>query len=216
MFSDETRRTQHASQGSPPDGSALPEAVGVLRELQGSWRNASAVWRHLLHGNTMHVHCPVCTLRSPRTVSEQNIEISLFNHDRFTLTVPAMESETLHFWASRACSFYKVIHQWFHSPFLGPGLFFAVGRTLWTSDQPVARPLPTQTSTPRVGFEPTTPAFERGKTDHALHRAAAVVGSSYKYYLKIRSYLTESSPSFHCKDQFGNHTKPMNTLFGTK
>jgi hypothetical protein len=45
--------------------------------------------------------------------------------------------------------------------------------------KPVARPLPThrttqtqnectQTSIPRVVFEPTTPAFERAKTDHAL------------------------------------------------
>jgi hypothetical protein len=59
-------------------------------------------------------------------------------------------------------------------------------RTLWTEDQPVARPLPThrttqtqnkrtQTSMPRVGFETTTPVFERAKTVHALDRAAAVI-----------------------------------------
>jgi hypothetical protein len=57
------------------------------------------------------------------------------------------------------------------------------GRTPWTGNQPVARPLPThrttqtqnkrtQTSMPRVGFEPTTPAFERAKTVLALDRAA--------------------------------------------
>jgi hypothetical protein len=29
---------------------------------------------------------------------------------------------------------------------------------------------------PRVGFEPTTPVFERAKTVHALDRAAPVIG----------------------------------------
>jgi hypothetical protein len=54
-------------------------------------------------------------------------------------------------------------------------------------DQPIARPLPiqgttqtqnkrTQTTTPRVGFEPTIPVFEMAKTVHALDRAATVIG----------------------------------------
>jgi hypothetical protein len=30
---------------------------------------------------------------------------------------------------------------------------------------------------PRVGFEPTTPVFERAKTVHALDRAATVISS---------------------------------------
>jgi hypothetical protein len=34
----------------------------------------------------------------------------------------------------------------------------------------------TQTSMFRVGFEPTSPAFERAKTVHALDRAAIVIG----------------------------------------
>jgi hypothetical protein len=61
---------------------------------------------------------------------------------------------------------------------------YAVGRT---GDQAVARPLPrhrttqtqnkrTQTSMPRMGFEPTTPVFERAETVLALDRAATVVG----------------------------------------
>jgi hypothetical protein len=33
-----------------------------------------------------------------------------------------------------------------------------------------------QTSMPRVGSEPTIPAFERAKTVHALDRAATVIG----------------------------------------
>jgi hypothetical protein len=64
---------------------------------------------------------------------------------------------------------------------------YTVSRTPWTSDQPVARPLPTQrttktrnkrkqTSMPLVGFEPTIPAFERAKTVHALDCAVTGIG----------------------------------------
>jgi hypothetical protein len=78
--------------------------------------------------------------------------------------------------------------------FVGPWPLFqfldlhTVSRTPWTGDQPVARPLPThrttqtqnkrpQTSMPRLGFEPTTPVFERAKTVHALDRATTVISS---------------------------------------
>jgi hypothetical protein len=58
---------------------------------------------------------------------------------------------------------------------------YTVGRTPWTGDQPVARPLPThrttqtqnkrtQTSMPRV-------EFERAKTVHSLDSAATVIGT---------------------------------------
>jgi hypothetical protein len=49
--------------------------------------------------------------------------------------------------------FHSFFHQWLYSPLLGPGLFFSfvifftVGRTPWTSDQPIARPLPTHRTT---------------------------------------------------------------------
>jgi hypothetical protein len=33
---------------------------------------------------------------------------------------------------------------------------------------------------PRVGFEPTTTAFERAKTVHASDRAAAVIGVRFQ------------------------------------
>jgi hypothetical protein len=57
------------------------------------------------------------------------------------------------------------IHQWFYSTMLGPGLlfssviiFYTVGRTPWTGDQPVARPLPiyriTQTQNKRTHRDP--------------------------------------------------------------
>jgi hypothetical protein len=44
----------------------------------------------------------------------------------------------------------------------------------------------TRTYMPRVGFEPTIPAFERAMTVHALGRAATVIGNtlSRSTYLK--------------------------------
>jgi hypothetical protein len=58
----------------------------------------------------------------------------------------------------------------------------------WTGDQHVAMPLPnhrttqtqnkrTQTTMPRVGFEPTIPVFERAKAVHALDRVATGSGT---------------------------------------
>jgi hypothetical protein len=66
-------------------------------------------------------------------------------------------------------------------------MLYTVGRTPWTGDQPVSRPLPThrttriqnkatQTITPRMEFEPTTEVFQRGKTNHALDRPVTVIG----------------------------------------
>jgi hypothetical protein len=66
--------------------------------------------------------------------------------------------------------------------------FYTDGRTPWTGDQPVIRPLPahrtaqtqnkrTRTSTSEVGFEPTLPVFKRAKTIHALDRAVTVIDS---------------------------------------
>jgi hypothetical protein len=65
---------------------------------------------------------------------------------------------------------------------------YTVGRTPWTVDQPVARRLHTQrtaqtqnkrtqTSMPRMGFEPTIPVLKRKKTVHALDRAATLIGT---------------------------------------
>jgi hypothetical protein len=91
-----------------------------------------------------------------------------------------------------------------------PGRFFsflilyAVGRTPWTGNQPVARQLPThrttqtrnkriQTSMPWVEFEPTIPASERAKTVHATDRAVTVFGTrGYWFYIisLIHSFLS--------------------------
>jgi hypothetical protein len=106
---------------------------------------------------------------------------------------------------------------WIYSPwgpwplFQFPNLY-TVGRTPWRSDQPVTKPLPTrrstqtqnkrtQTSMPWVGFEPTTPAFEREKTVHALDRAATVIGCAWvcltcnmwwvvlEFYFNVHTYI---------------------------
>jgi hypothetical protein len=91
--------------------------------------------------------------------------------------------------------------------FVRPGRFFfsflilyTVGRTPWTGDQPVSRPLPmhrttqtqnkrTETSMPPVGFEPTIPVFERVKTDHASDCVATVIGSETSNLCKIQQGL---------------------------
>jgi hypothetical protein len=82
---------------------------------------------------------------------------------------------------------------WLYSPLLDVGRFFiflilyTVGRTPWTGDQPVARPLPThrttqtqnkrtQLSMRQVGFETTIPVFQHAKTVHASDRAVTLIG----------------------------------------
>jgi hypothetical protein len=98
----------------------------------------------------------------------------------------------------------------FHSsmalqPFVGPWPLlqfrnlYTAGRTPWTGDQSVARPLPTHRTTQAqdkrthkykclwVGFEPTIPGFERAKTVHALDRAATVIGPHILYCIYITS-----------------------------
>jgi hypothetical protein len=77
-------------------------------------------------------------------------------------------------------------------------LLYTFGRTPWTGDQSVARPLPTQrttqtqnkliqTSMPWLGLEPTIQAFERPKMVHALDRAATVIRENWH---SIRSMLS--------------------------
>jgi hypothetical protein len=77
-----------------------------------------------------------------------------------------------------------------HGRFFNFWILYTIRRTPSTGDQPVTRPLPThrttqtqnkrtQISMPWVGFEPTTPAFERAKID----RAASVVGPHRIVYI---------------------------------
>jgi hypothetical protein len=86
-------------------------------------------------------------------------------------------------------------------------LSYTDGGALWTSDQPVTRPLPThrttqtqnkptQTSISRVGFEPTIPEFEQPMTVHALDRAAgfaiSVVESSGSATREIVGFFSQN------------------------
>jgi hypothetical protein len=76
-------------------------------------------------------------------------------------------------------------HPWnalFHFSFLILSDPKTVGRTPWTGNQPVARPLPTQETKTQNNrhiclewFEPTIPVFEGAKAVHALDRAATVI-----------------------------------------
>jgi hypothetical protein len=81
-------------------------------------------------------------------------------------------------------------------------ILYTVGRTSWTGNQPVARPLPnhrttqtqnkcTQTSILWVGFEPTIPAFERGKTVHTLDRSATVIGNSIYLLIYVLKWMSQ-------------------------
>jgi hypothetical protein len=87
--------------------------------------------------------------------------------------------------------------QWLFQPIQGPGLLFISiiiftdGRATWTSDQFAAglylntgkrkhriNAYTHQTSMSCVGFEPTIPASERAKRDHALDRGATVTSTT--------------------------------------
>jgi hypothetical protein len=48
---------------------------------------------------------------------------------------------------------------------------------------------------PRVGFEPTVPAFERAKTIHASDRAVTVIGCTHFTFIKNRMKNIYSRPT---------------------
>jgi hypothetical protein len=83
---------------------------------------------------------------------------------------------------------------------------YTVGRTSW--DQPVSRPLPThrttqtqskrtQTSMPRLEFEPMIPVFERMITVDALDRAASVIGMLLCIQINRNEYKLLQIHLFH-------------------
>jgi hypothetical protein len=106
--------------------------------------------------------------------------------------------------------------------------FYTDGRTPWTSDQPVARQLPTHRTTQTenkqthrhpwllIGFEPTIPAVQRTKTFHASDRPAIVIGTQFiisilNYYIHLTSAIWERkcqikiSRAFKKKLSFGEY-----------
>jgi hypothetical protein len=121
-------------------------------------------------------------------------------------------------------SIYLSIYLWLYSPMLGLGrffnfsIFYTVGMTPWTGNQPVARPLlthrttqtrnkRTQISMPQVGFEPTIAVFERGTTVHALDRAGSVNGEH------IVQHTTPALQTYTTKGRFGSHSVTEEQLF---
>jgi hypothetical protein len=75
-------------------------------------------------------------------------------------------------------------------------ILYIVGRTPWTGDQHVARPLPThrttqtrnngtQTCMPRVEFEPMIAALDQRKTVHTLRRAPLWSALTILYYKRV-------------------------------
>jgi hypothetical protein len=76
-------------------------------------------------------------------------------------------------------------------------ILHTVGRILWTGDQQSQGLYPhteqrtgnkrTQTSMPKVGFEPIIPAFDRANTVHALDRAATVIGRLHTRHIKYNN-----------------------------
>jgi hypothetical protein len=66
---------------------------------------------------------------------------------------------------------------------------------------------------PRVGFEPTTPVFERAKTVHALDRAPTVTGSLVHCHYVIASRPPLSYRNPNSNDSSSGRVK--NFLFST-
>jgi hypothetical protein len=46
---------------------------------------------------------------------------------------------------------------------------------------------------PRLGFEPTTPVFERAKIVHALDRAATGIGAGGGGFTHVNDEITQSA-----------------------
>jgi hypothetical protein len=102
-------------------------------------------------------------------------------------------------------------------------ILYTVGRTPSTGDQPVARPLPThtttqtqnkriQTSMPRVEFDPTIPVFERAKTINALDRTATVIDGRFYYVAIILYYIIQHYINSHILLLITAHFEPSQFL----
>jgi hypothetical protein len=70
---------------------------------------------------------------------------------------------------------------------LGRGISTSQGRYLHTEQHKQNER--THTSMPPMGFEPTTPVFERAKTFHAIYHAAAAMDTINKHHLYICYHL---------------------------
>jgi hypothetical protein len=121
------------------------------------------------------------------------------------------------------------LYLWLYSPLLDLGFYFSflifyiVGRTSLTGDQPVARPLPThkkdtdtektpQTSMPWVEFEPPDPSLRASEDSSCLRRR----GHCYRHFLCTctKLILRTSTCGKLATTRRENTYRPM--LFGSK
>jgi hypothetical protein len=102
-------------------------------------------------------------------------------------------------------------------------IFYTVGKTPWTRDQPITRPIPAHTGQHKhsiksqAGFEPTIPVFERAKTVHALDRAATVISKQHvpppQLYINGPNNTTDHRTLLHscaCMHTHTHHCKTLN------
>jgi hypothetical protein len=117
-----------------------------------------------------------------KTIKKKRQTLPRFNNCEQAPSIALVDKDGLHVKENQllyliSMSWFQ-IYLWLYGPLLDLGRFvrflilYIVGRTPWTGDQPVARPLPThrttqtqnkrkETSMPRLGFEPRIPAFEQ-------------------------------------------------------
>jgi hypothetical protein len=146
------------------------------------------------HTQKLGMHFPVYKLISKVECQEVHLILSL---SISRVRNPCLHSRAMHV-SQRQVLLMNLDHSCIHplmaySPFLTTGRFFRfvilnmVDGTRWTSDQLVARPLPTRRTTqtqnkrreismPWAGFEPATPVLKRAKTVHVSDRPGTVNG----------------------------------------
>jgi hypothetical protein len=147
--------------------------------LERLWKEAVAILSQHLLGRTEKIYGNPQYSSFPSVIITKQLPNVSLQLGCFYCVLPLRFLATLH-----SASVYLSIDLGCFFSFL---LLYIVGRTPWTGDQPVTWSLPThrttqtqnkrtQTSMPQVGFEPTTPVFERAKSVHALDRASTVIG----------------------------------------
>jgi hypothetical protein len=186
------RKNQHILQEDRKD-QALPNpwiwrwcCFAFCRHVESNWfyiPKLYSIWSMFL----------ILLIRSISSILSWSIKVHLtvcvmnFNSGAVIIFCRLLKFFSLSIYGSAALS-------WVLAAFYNFLILYTVGKTPWTGDQPVARPLPThrttqtqnkrtQTSMPRVGFETKLPAFEWAKTVQALDRAATVIG--YSAYTSI-------------------------------
>jgi hypothetical protein len=133
---------------------------------------AMKVWSVKIHGATGRIlKCDTKLLRHTLT---DEVPSSHYHHHHYYFSTALC-------WALAAFSVY-----WSHAQSVG-----LLGRGISSSQCLYLYTHTIQTSMPWVGFEPTIPAFERGKTVHTLDRKATVIGT-----FKSLGALTCAPPHF--------------------